>query len=291
MDTILRLEGVTRRFDSFTLQPLHLELPGGVIMGLIGENGAGKTTTLRLILGALRRDGGNITVFGKPLDGNEANIRQEIGVVFDECCFHESMTPKNINTIFKGIYQNWNSSDFQRYCQILQLPMKKKIKEFSRGMKMKLSIAAAMSHRPKLLLLDEATSGLDPVVRDDVLELLQEFVSDEEQSVLFSSHITEDLEKIADYVAYLHRGSLQFVRSKDELLYEYGIVKCGKSEFEKMDKSDFAAWRENAFEVQALTENREAIRRKYPGCVIDQAGLEEIMLLYSKGSVKRGNRS
>ena len=133
MDTILRLEGVTRRFDSFTLQPLHLELPGGVIMGLIGENGAGKTTTLRLILGALRRDGGNITVFGKPLDGNEANIRQEIGVVFDECCFHESMTPKNINTIFKGIYQNWNSSDFQRYCQILQLPMKKKIKEFSRA--------------------------------------------------------------------------------------------------------------------------------------------------------------
>lgn len=291
MDTILRLEGVTRRFDTFTLQPLNLELPGGVIMGLIGENGAGKTTTLRLILGALHRDGGNITIFGKKLDGNEANIRQDIGVVFDECCFHESMTPKNINTIFKGIYRNWNSSDFTRYCNVLQLPMKKKVKEFSRGMKMKLSIAVAMSHRPKLLLLDEATSGLDPVVRDDVLELLQEFVSDEEHSVLFSSHITEDLEKIADYVAYLHRGSLQFIRSKDELLYEYGIVKCGKSEFEKMDKSDFAAWRENAFEVQALTENREAIRRKYPGCVIDQAGLEEIMLLYSKGSVKRGHRS
>lgn len=291
MDTILRLEGVTRRFDTFTLQPLNLELPGGVIMGLIGENGAGKTTTLRLILGALHRDGGNITILGKELDGNEANIRQDIGVVFDECCFHESMTPKNINTIFKGIYRNWNSSDFTRYCNVLQLPMKKKVKEFSRGMKMKLSIAVAMSHRPKLLLLDEATSGLDPVVRDDVLELLQEFVSDEEHSVLFSSHITEDLEKIADYVAYLHRGSLQFVRSKDELLYEYGIVKCGKSEFEKMDKSDFAAWRENAFEVQALTENREAIRRKYPGCVIDQAGLEEIMLLYSKGSVKRGHRS
>lgn len=291
MDTILRLEGVTRRFDTFTLQPLNLELPGGVIMGLIGENGAGKTTTLRLILGALHRDGGNITILGKELDGNEANIRQDIGVVFDECCFHESMTPKNINTIFKGIYRSWNSSDFTRYCNVLQLPMKKKVKEFSRGMKMKLSIAVAMSHRPKLLLLDEATSGLDPVVRDDVLELLQEFVSDEEHSVLFSSHITEDLEKIADYVAYLHRGSLQFVRSKDELLYEYGIVKCGKSEFEKMDKSDFAAWRENAFEVQALTENREAIRRKYPGCVIDQAGLEEIMLLYSKGSVKRGHRS
>ena len=291
MDTILRLEGVTRRFDTFTLQPLNLELPGGVIMGLIGENGAGKTTTLRLILGALHRDGGNITIFGKDLDGNEAHIRQDIGVVFDECCFHESMTPKNINAIFKGIYQNWNSSDFTRYCNVLQLPLKKKIKEFSRGMRMKLSIAAAMSHRPKLLLLDEATSGLDPVVRDDVLELLQEFVSDEEHSVLFSSHITEDLEKIADYVAYLHRGSLQFVRSKDELLYEYGIVKCGKSEFEKMDKSDFAAWRENTFEVQALTENREAIRRKYPGCVIDQAGLEEIMLLYSKGSVERGHRS
>ena len=291
MDTILRLERVTRRFDSFTLQPLNLDLPGGVIMGLIGENGAGKTTTLRLILGALHRDGGNITIFGKELDGNEANIRQDIGVVFDECCFHESMTPKNLNTIFKGIYRNWNSSDFIRYCNVLQLPMKKKIKEFSRGMKMKLSIAAAMSHRPKLLLLDEATSGLDPVVRDDVLELLQEFVSDEEHSVLFSSHITEDLEKIADYVAYLHRGSLQFVRSKDELLYEYGIVKCGKSEFEKMDKSDFAAWRENAFEVQALTENREAIRRKYPGCVIDQAGLEEIMLLYSKGKVQRREHS
>ncbi len=291
MDTILRLEGVTRRFDSFTLQPLHLEWPGGVIMGLIGENGAGKTTTLRLILGALHRDGGKITIFGNPLDGNEANIRQDIGVVFDECCFHESMTPKNIDSIFKGIYQNWNSSDFQRYCTFLQLPMKKKIKDFSRGMRMKLSIAAAMSHRPKLLLLDEATSGLDPVVRDDVLELLQEFVSDEEHSVLFSSHITEDLEKIADYVAYLHGGNLQFVRSKDELLYEYGILKCGKSEFEKMDKSDFAAWRENAFEVQALTENREEAHRKYPSCVIDQAGLEEIMLLYSKGKVQRGERT
>ena len=154
---------------------------------------------------------------------------------------------------------------------------------------MKLSIAAAMSHRPRLLLLDEATSGLDPVVRDDVLELLQEFVSDEEHSVLFSSHITEDLEKIADYVAYPHKGSLQFVRSKDELLYEYGILKCGKSEFEKMDRSDFAAWRENAFEVQALTENREAAHRKYPSCVIDQAGLEEIMLLYSKGKCRGGS--
>ena len=291
MDTILSLQNVTRSFSGFTLWPVDLQVPGGAILGLIGENGAGKTTTLRLILGALRRDGGKVTVFGRDLDREAPHIREDVGVVFDECCFHESMTPKNINTIFKGIYQNWNSSDFQRYCQILQLPMKKKIKEFSRGMKMKLSIAAAISHRPKLLLLDEATSGLDPVVRDDVLELLHEFVSDEEHSVLFSSHITEDLEKIADYVAYLHRGSLQFVRSKDELLYEYGVVKCGKSEFEKMDKSDFTAWRENAFEVQALTENREAIRRKYPGCVIDQAGLEEIMLLYSKGSVKRGNRS
>ncbi len=291
MDTILRLEGVTRRFDTFTLQPLNLELPGGVIMGLIGENGAGKTTTLRLILGALRRDGGTVTVFGKPLDGNEANIRQDVGVVFDECCFHESMTPKNLDTIFRGIYRNWNSAAFLKYCTMLQLPMKKRIKEFSRGMKMKLSIAAAISHSPKLLLMDEATSGLDPVVRDDVLELLQEFVSDEAHSVLFSSHITEDLEKIADYVAYLHKGKLQFVRSKDTLLYEYGIVKCGKSEFEKMDKSDFVAWRENAFEVQALTENREAVRRKYPGCVIDQAGLEDIMLLYAKGNVKGRERS
>lgn len=288
MDTILRLEGVTRRFDTFTLQPLNLELPGGVIMGLIGENGAGKTTTLRLILGSLHRDGGKVTVFGKTLDGNEANIRQDIGVVFDECCFHESMTPKNLDTIFRGVYRNWSSDAFSKYCGMLQIPLKKKIKEFSRGMKMKLSIAVAISHNPKLLLMDEATSGLDPVVRDDVLELLQEFVSDEEHSVLFSSHITEDLEKIADYVAYLHKGRLQFVRSKDELLYEYGIVKCGKNEFAKMDKSDFAAWRENAFEVQALTENRQTARRKYPGCVIDQAGLEDIMLLYSKGTSQRG---
>lgn len=287
MNTILRLKGVTRRFDSFTLQPLDLEVPGGAIMGLIGENGAGKTTTLRLILGAIHRDGGSITVFGKDLDAQPAHIREEIGVVFDECCFHESMTPKNLDMVFKGIYQNWSSSAFERYCHSLKLPMKKKIKDFSRGMKMKLSIATALAHAPRLLLLDEATSGLDPVVRDDVLELLQEFVSDEEHSVLFSSHITEDLEKIADYVAYLHRGRLQFVRSKDELLYEYGIVKCGKSEFERMDASDFAAWRENAYEIQALTENREAARRKYPNCVIDRAGLEDIMLLYSKGNVRR----
>ena len=288
MDTILSLQNVTRSFSGFTLGPVDLQVPGGAILGLIGENGAGKTTTLRLILGALRRDGGKVTVFGRDLDREAPHIREDVGVVFDECCFHESMTPHNLDFIFSGIYQNWSPKEFQRLCRTLQLPMKRKIKEFSRGMKMKLSIAVAMAHRPRLLLLDEATSGLDPVVRDDVLELLQEFVSDEERSVLFSSHIIEDLEKIADYVAYLHQGKLQFVRPKDTLLYEFGVVKCGKKEFAKMDTGDFLAWRENAFEVQALTENRRSAQRKYPDCVIDPAGLEDIMLLYSKGTQGRG---
>ena len=287
MEHLLKIEGLTKHYPEFSLQDVSFSVPGGSIMGFVGENGAGKTTTIKLILDEFPRDGGSVTVFGR--DNREAGreIREDIGVVFDDAHFHEIFTAQEVGAFLKDCYRKWDAACYDALLKRLELPAKKRIKEFSRGMRMKLSIAAAMAHRPRLLLLDEPTSGLDPIVRDEVLELFQEFIGDEEHAVLFSSHITEDLEKIADYVAYLHRGRLQFVRSKDELLYEYGIVKCGKSEFERMDASDFAAWRENAYEIQALTENREAARRKYPNCVIDRAGLEDIMLLYSKGNVRR----
>lgn len=221
----LEIRGLTKRRGDFALQGLDLTLPAGCIMGLIGENGAGKSTTIRLILNGLRRDGGTIAVYGKDNRAMTALDREDIGVVLDEVGLPEYMNAQQIGRMMAGIFTRWQPEAYAGYLRRLALPEDKPFKDFSRGMRMRLGLAAALSHQPKLLLLDEATSGLDPVVRDDILTILSDFTRDEEHAVLISSHIVSDLEKICDYIAFLHRGRLLLCEEKDRLTEEYGILR------------------------------------------------------------------
>ena len=221
----LEIHGLTKRRGDFALQGLDLTLPAGCIMGLIGENGAGKSTTIRLILNGLRRDGGTIAVYGKDNRALTALEREDIGVVLDEVGLPEYLTAAQIGCMMAGIFTRWQPEVYRDYLRRLALPEDKPFKDFSRGMRMRLGLAAALSHQPKLLLLDEATSGLDPVVRDDILTILSDFTRDEEHAVLISSHIVSDLEKICDYIAFLHKGRLLLCEEKDRLAEEYGILR------------------------------------------------------------------
>lgn len=221
----LEIRGLTKRRGDFALQGLDLTLPAGCIMGLIGENGAGKSTTIRLVLNGLRRDGGTIAVYGKDNRALTALEREDIGVVLDEVGLPEYMTAAQIGCMMAGIFTRWQPEVYRDYLRRLALPEDKPFRDFSRGMRMRLGLAAALSHQPKLLLLDEATSGLDPVVRDDILTILSDFTRDEEHAVLISSHIVSDLEKICDYIAFLHRGRLLLCEEKDRLAEEYGILR------------------------------------------------------------------
>ena len=221
----LEIRGLTKRRGDFALQGLDLTLPAGCIMGLIGENGAGKSTTIRLVLNGLRRDGGTIAVYGKDNRAMTALDREDIGVVLDEVGLPEYMNAQQIGRMMAGIFTHWQPEAYAGYLRRLALPEDKPFKDFSRGMRMRLGLAAALSHQPKLLLLDEATSGLDPVVRDDILTILSDFTRDEEHAVLISSHIVSDLEKICDYIAFLHRGRLLLCEEKDRLTEEYGILR------------------------------------------------------------------
>lgn len=224
MTNCIEVRGLCKAFDGFALKDVSFTLPGGCIMGLIGENGAGKTTTLKCLLGLLRRDGGDISLLGCDPWDQPRRAKAEVGAVLDDCFFHDSLRPRDVSAILAPVFPAWDEGLFRDYLDKFQLPWKKTVKELSRGMKMKLSLAAALAHRPRLLILDEATAGLDPVVRDSILEELLSFVSDEDHAVLLSSHITGDLEKIADYITYLHQGQVILSAQKDEILEQYGQV-------------------------------------------------------------------
>ena len=283
MQNLLELTGVCKRYPSFSLRDVSFTVPAGSIMALIGENGAGKTTTIKLILNEIRRDAGSVRIFGRDNVRDETAVKEEIGVVFDESYFHSGFSAEDVGKILKGVYKSWDGALYRRYLDRFSLPAGKAIKDYSRGMKMKLSIASALAHHPRLLILDEATSGLDPVVRSEVLDLLLDFIQDEERGVLFSSHITSDLERIADYVTFLHGGQVVFSRQKDELLDRTGILKCGASQFGSLDRSDVLRVRRGSVECEALVADRRAAARKYPGLVVDPATLDEIMVLTIKG--------
>lgn len=220
----LELCNVSKAYPAFQLDSICLTLPQGCIMGLIGENGAGKSTLMKLILNMIHKDSGSISVLGQ--DCSKTSVKEELGVVLDEVGYPECITPSQLNNILKHIYQNWEEDVYFTFLNRLSLPLHQEFKQFSRGMKMKLGIAAALSHQPKLLILDEATSGLDPVVRDEIVELFHEFTRDESHAVLISSHITSDLEKLCDYIAFLHKGKLILCEEKDRLLEQYGTVYC-----------------------------------------------------------------
>jgi ABC-2 type transport system ATP-binding protein len=280
MKTMLRLQDVCKDYGDFVLDRMNMEIPGGSIMGFVGENGAGKTTTIKLILNLISRDGGEIQVFDLDNIQQENTIKEEIGVVFDQCNFGDALNAMQVGKMLRGIYKNWDDDLYHSYLQKFRLPEKKTIKEYSKGMKMKLSIATALSHHPKLLILDEPTSGLDPIVRNEILDLFLDFIQDEDHAILFSSHITSDIEKVADYVTFLHKGQLVFSKSKDELLYDYGILKCGKEDFETIDKEDMVKYHRGNYGYEVLVANKEEAARKYPNMVMDNATIESIMLFY-----------
>jgi ABC-2 type transport system ATP-binding protein len=280
MANAIEISNLSKRYDRFQLKNINLTLPKGSIMGFIGENGAGKTTTIRLLLNQLNADSGKISVLGLNYIKDEKKIKNEIGVVFDESYFHDNIKPKHISKIMGRIYTHWDEALFYQYLCRFHVPTDKNTKELSRGMKMKLSIATALSHHPKLLILDEATSGLDPIMRNDILDLFLEFIQDENHSILFSSHITSDLEKVADYITFLHEGEIVFSESKDDLLYDYGLLLCGVEDFRTIDQADIIGHRENRFGHEILVRNAGQMKQKYKGFTIDHITIEDIMLFY-----------
>lgn len=281
----LTVSGLAKNYKEFSLSDVSFEVPQGAIVGLIGENGAGKSTTLNAILGLIHKDAGEISIMGSPIEELSLDMKEKIGVVFDGTNFSEELTPKKLNKLLKGIYTSWDEDFFVSLLKKLSLPFQKKIKSFSKGMKAKLSIAVAFAHHPKLLILDEATSGLDPIVRDHILDMFLDFVQDEENSILVSSHITTDLEKVADYIVFIHEGQLTFSKPKDELLEHYGIVKCGAAQFEALNQQDIIAYRKQDYEWQVLVSDRQSAEKKYPKAMVIPATIDEIMLLYVKGEV------
>lgn len=276
--TAIRVEGLRKRYPRFELRDVSLEVPKGSIVGFIGENGAGKTTTIKAIVGAIHRDGGKVEVFGQDFARHGKALKQDMAVVTEESFFHEDFAAKDVALVMRRMYARWDDARFAHYLGRFKLPADKRIKELSKGMRMKLAIAAALSHHPKLLILDEPTSGLDPVVRNEILDVFLDFIQDEEHAILFSSHITTDLEKIADYIVFIHDGRIIISHAKDELLERYGIMKCGLDEFRGVDPADCAGVRRYDFGYEMLVSDRQAMRRKYPHLTIDPATIEDIML-------------
>ena len=281
MNDALIISGLTKTYKDFMLNGVSFSVPCGSIVGLIGENGAGKSTTINAVLGLIQKEAGSICVLGKEQPDNE--IKEQIGVVFDGNNYPEIFSTRKLNRVMKDIYYSWEEHTFLNLLKKFSLPTDKPIKQFSKGMKMKLAIAVALSHNSKLLILDEATSGLDPVIRDDILDILLDFAQDETHSILISSHITTDLEKIADYIVFIHEGQVVFSKLKDELIEQYGIIKCGAAQFEALDKSDIIVYRKMDYEWQVLVADRAAMKKKYPKTLIDFVSIDEIMLLYVKG--------
>ena len=274
----LEIKNLTKSYPGFTLDNLNLTLPSGCIMGLIGENGAGKSTTIKLILDMIHKDSGSITILGKDnTDGIELT-KEDIGVVMDEVGIPECFTVKQVGNVMKHTFRNWDNTEYARLVQKLALPDKKQFKEFSRGMKMKLGIAIALSHDAKLLILDEATAGLDPVVRDEVVEMLSDFTRDENHSILISSHIVSDLEKLCDYVAFLHNGKLLLCEEKDQLLSEYGLIHCTAEELQSIPSCAIKYKKENPYGVELMVQ-RSAI----PSSVnISPISIEELFVFMVK---------
>jgi len=278
MNNALELHELTKRYGDFCLDGVSLTLPRGCIMGLLGENGAGKSTTIKLILDLISSDAGTVAVLGQDVRGAGKEWKEDVGVALDESCFPDNLKLSDVDHIMRNIYHRWDSGIFMEYARRFSLPEGKTIKEYSHGMQMKLTIAVALSHDAKLLILDEATGGLDPMARDELLDIFREYVMDEERSILLSSHITSDLEKICDYVTLIHRGKILFTKEKDELLHRYGILKCSTAQYEGVPREAVIGSRRSEFGVVALVD-----RETYQGNeLVERAGLEDIMLYHIK---------
>lgn len=274
----LEIKNLTKVYPGFTLDNLNLTLPSGCIMGLIGENGAGKSTTIKLILDMIHKDSGTVTILGKDNGDSIELTKEDIGIVMDEVGIPECLTVKQVGKVMKNTFCNWDDAEYYRLVEKLALPDKKQFKEFSRGMKMKLGIAIALSHNSKLLILDEATSGLDPVVRDEVVEMFSDFTRDENHSILISSHIVSDLEKLCDYIAFLHKGKLLLCEEKDQLLAEYGLLHCTSEELQELPSESVKYKKENPYGVEVMV-----LRNAVPaGIDVSSISIEELFVFMVK---------
>lgn len=280
---MIEIKNLTKKYPGFTLGGINLTLPKGAIMGFIGENGAGKSTTIKTMLNIIPKDKGEVNLLGKNIETSEKRIKQEIGVVLDDSFLSDYLNLEDIHKIMKQFYQNWDKNLFDNYSKQFSLPKGKKIKEYSTGMKMKLKIATALSHHPQLLILDEPTSGLDPVIRSEILDIFRDFIQDEEHSIFLSSHITSDLEHIADYITFIHQGKIMLSKSREELLEQYGVARCSQKDFETINPSHYLHYKKNRYQIDVLVENRTQFKKKYQQLCIDKPSLEDIMLLSIKG--------
>ena len=285
MENILELHQVSKAYpkSAFALEKVTFSLPYGAILGFVGENGAGKTTTISCIMNTIKKDGGTVKLFGKEMRDADTALREKIGVVYDGDNFPAYWNAKQVSEVMSGLYRQWDDALFRKYLEDFRLPAKQKIKGYSRGMAMKLAIAAALAHHPQLLILDEATGGLDPVMRDEMLDVFLDFVQEENHSILLSSHITSDLEKIADYIAFIHNGKLVMTAKKDDLMYQYAVMRCKESQFLALDPGDILAYRKRDLQIDVLVASGKDAQRKYKDVVIDHVSVDEIMLLLVRG--------
>ena len=283
MKNNIELQNVSKKYKDFELKNVSFCVPEGCIVGLIGENGAGKTTTIKSILNITKADG-VVKIFGKDNKKEESKIKEQIGVVLDDSFLSDYLTAKQIHSIMKDVYKTWDENKFFQLLKQFQLPTDKMIKDFSSGMKMKLKIATAIAHNPKLLILDEPTSGLDPVVRNEILDIFRNYIEeDETRSILLSTHITTDLEHISDYIVFMEKGKILFHLPTNELLENFGIIKCGKEDFSRLEEKDYINYKKEKYQYKILTADKSNIRKKYNITTIDKPSIEDIMLFYIKG--------
>lgn len=283
MENALEIRGLCKRYDQFALEDVSFTLPRGCVMGLVGENGAGKTTTIKAVLNLIRRDAGEIRVLGMDNVADERTVKEHIGVVLEDGCFLNTMNARQVDTLMGKAYQNWDSEQFFSFLSRLGIDRDKKIKDYSKGMRMKINIAAAMSHGAELLIMDEPTSGLDPVVRDEVLDLFYDFMQDEGHAILLSSHITSDLDKIADYITFIHAGRVALSEPRDELLDTYGVLRCTADQLSALDPSVVRGKRVGAFGCEALV-RREGVPQGWP---VEPVNIEQVMLFLTRGEEAR----
>ena len=283
MENALEIKGLCKQYTGFALENVSFSLPRGAVMGFIGENGAGKTTTIKAVLNLIRRDAGEIRVLGMDNICDERAVKERIGVVLEDGCFLNTMNARQVDTLMGKAYQNWNPEQFFGFIRRFGIDENKKIKDYSKGMRMKISIAAALSHGAELLLMDEPTSGLDPVVRDEVLDLFYDFMQDEGHAILLSSHITSDLDKIADYITFIHGGRVALSEPRDELLDTYGVLRCTADQLAALEPQAVRAKRMGAFGCEALV-RRDGVPQGWP---VEPVNIEQIMLFLTRGEDAR----
>lgn len=289
MSYVLEINNLRKTYKDFSLKDINIKLEQGYVTGFIGANGAGKSTTIKSILNLINRDSGDVKIFNKDNKTNDKELKNKIGVVLDEGYFYDELTLKEMKNIISPMYSNWDENQFNNYIRRFNLPLDRKISKLSKGMRMKYSIAIALSHNAELFIMDEPTSGLDPIVREELLEILSDIIQEENKTIFFSTHITSDLDKIADYLIIINDGKILLKGAKDEIIEEHRLVKGDKNLLTLENRKDFVAIKENAYGFEALTKEANKLSRTYGDkMVMEKPNIEELMLYYIR-SDKNGN--